>query len=104
MRRLRASAAYAKTARGRRRAAQGASRVQTVICMKWGKAYGADYANKLRSMVSRNTRRPLRFICFTDDAAGLSPEIEALPLPPIALPPSHAWTPWRKISLWQRGL
>jgi len=78
--------------------------VQTVICMKWGKAYGADYANILYSMVRRNSVRPLRFICFTDDATGLRSEIEAKPLPPIELPPSHQWKAWRKISLWQRDL
>src|SRR5689334_22164337 len=72
--------------------------------MKWGKAYGPDYANILYSMVSRNTKRPLRFVCFTDDATRLRREIEALPLPPIGLPPSHQWKPWRKISLWQRDL
>ena len=72
--------------------------------MKWGKAYGVEYANTLHSMVKRNTARPLRFICFTDDAAGLDPGIEALPLPPITLPPSHQWKAWRKISLWQREL
>ena len=32
------------------------------------------------------------------------PEIEAKPLPPIDLPPSHQWKAWRKISLWQREL
>ncbi len=74
--------------------------VQTVICIKWGAAYGADYANTLYSMVSRNTERPLRFVCFTDDAEGLRPEIEPKPLPPIDLPPSHQWKAWRKISLW----
>lgn len=68
--------------------------------MKWGKAYGVGYANTLYSMVSRNTERPLRFVCFTDDPAGLRPEIEAKPLPPIDLPPSHQWKAWRKISLW----
>jgi hypothetical protein len=72
--------------------------------MKWGKAYGADYANILFSMVRRNTTRPLRFICFTDDATGLSPEIEAMPLPDIALPAAIRWTPWRKVSLWQSPL
>jgi hypothetical protein len=55
-------------------------------------------------MVSRHTQRPLRFICFTDDSAGLKPEISARPLPPIDLPPSHQWKAWRKISLWQRNL
>jgi hypothetical protein len=72
--------------------------------MKWGTAYGAEYANILYSMVSRNTQRPMRFVCFTDDASGLKREIEALPLPPIELPPRYKWTPWRKLSLWQRDL
>lgn len=78
--------------------------MQTVICMKWGTAYGADYANRLYSMVRRNTARPLRFVCFTENAGGLDPAIEVMPLPPIDLPPSHQWKAWRKISLWQRNL
>ena len=78
--------------------------VQTVICIKWGTAYGPEYANTLYSMVKRNTARPLRFVCFTDDASALVPEIEALPLPPVALPPSHQWHAWRKISLWAHEL
>ncbi len=78
--------------------------MQTIICMKWGSAYGADYANKLYAMVRRNTARPLRFICFTDDPTGLLPEIEALPLPAINLPERRRWEPWRKLSLWQRDL
>jgi hypothetical protein len=78
--------------------------MQTVMCMKWGTAYGAEYANILYSMVSRHTRHPLRFVCFTDNSSGLRREIEALPLPPIELPPRFAWTPWRKLSLWQKPL
>jgi hypothetical protein len=68
--------------------------------MRWGSAYGVDYANKLFSMVRRNTERPLRFVCFTDDRAGLDPAIEAHDLLPIELPPTHRWKPWRKIALW----
>lgn len=72
--------------------------------MKWGTAYGADYVNKLHSMVSRNTLRPLRFVCFTDDDAGLLPGIHSRPLPHIDLPESHRRKPWRKIALWQPRL
>jgi hypothetical protein len=78
--------------------------MQTVICMKWGTAYGAEYANTLYSMVKRNTVRPLRLICFTDDASGLDSNIDALPLPSIALPQSHQLKPWRKIALLKRDL
>ncbi|MEM8855654.1 MAG: hypothetical protein AAGD34_18265 [Pseudomonadota bacterium] len=77
---------------------------QTIVCMKWGTAYGADYANTLHNMVLRHTARPLRFVCFTDDAAGLDPAIEPKPLPPIDLPASHQWKAWRKIALTQKDL
>jgi hypothetical protein len=73
---------------------------QTIVCMKWGTRYPADYANRLWSMIKRNTKRPTRLVCYTDDNTGLDPEIEAYPLPPITLPERVAWTPWRKISLW----
>ena len=78
--------------------------MQTVICMRWGTAYGLEFVNKLFSMVRRNTMRGLRFVCFTDDPEGLHPEIRPLPLPPIELPASHRWKPWRKIALWQKRL
>lgn len=72
---------------------------QIVICMKWGTAYGADYANTLHNMVRRHTARPLRFVCFTDDTNGLDRGIETMALPPIDLPPSHINKAWRKIAL-----
>lgn len=77
---------------------------QTVICIRWGERYGADYVNRLHSMVRRNTERPLRFICFTDNDAGLDEGIEAASLPPITLPERISLKPWRKISLWQKSL
>jgi hypothetical protein len=77
---------------------------KTVICMKWGKRYPADFANRLYSMVRRNVTGDLRFVCFTDDKEGLLPDVEYQPLPPIDLPEKFMWYPWRKISLWQPGL
>ena len=41
--------------------------IKQIICIKWGTKYGADYANKLYGMVSRNITPPFRFVCFTDD-------------------------------------
>jgi len=78
--------------------------VQTVICMRWGTRYGADYVNRLHAMVRRNTQRPLRFVCFTDDSTGYDEGIEAKPLPHIDLPERVQWFPWRKIGLWQDPL
>lgn len=78
--------------------------MQTIICIKWGDRYPADYANRLWSMIKRNTERPTRLICFTEDPAGIDPEIVVYPLPPIRIPERVQWKGWRKISLWQSPL
>lgn len=73
--------------------------------MKWGKRYGADYANRLAAMVRRNTVRPTRVVCFTDDATGIGKDIATHPLPAIpGIPARVQWKGWRKISLWQAPL
>ncbi|MFQ5561932.1 MAG: hypothetical protein ACE5FO_00020 [Parvularculaceae bacterium] len=77
---------------------------KTVACMKWGTRYGPEFANRLYRAVRRNVTGSLRFVCFTEDPAGLDPDIDAQPLPPINLPERVAWTPWRKLSLWQAPL
>lgn len=74
---------------------------RTIICMKWGTRYGPEYVNRLASMVRRNVTKPTRFICFTDDATGVDDGIELHPLPEINIPDRVAWTPWRKLSVWQ---
>lgn len=78
--------------------------MQTVICMRWGTRYGVQFVNRLYAMVARNTERPLRFICMTDDPQGLAAGIEAKPLPPIDLPEDIRWSPWRKLAIWQDPL
>jgi len=85
-------------------AAMKSSDIKTVICMKWGTRYGADFANRLYSMVRRHVSGDLRFVCFTDDGSELDAGIEALPLPEMELPHAIAWTPWRKLALWQAEL
>lgn len=78
--------------------------MQTVICIKWGTRYGVDYLNRLASMIKRNAKRPTRLVCFTENAQGADPWVQIAPLPEINIPPSVAWTPWRKLSLWQYPL
>lgn len=51
-----------------------------ILCMKWGDKYGANYVNRLYSMVSRNLTLPFRFICFTDDNSGLSSQVDSFPI------------------------
>jgi hypothetical protein len=79
--------------------------VQSVVCMKWGTRYGADYVNRLNSMVQRNTKRPTRILCFTDDVTGIDPSVVTAPLPAFPnIPERVQWTGWRKLSLWQSPL
>jgi hypothetical protein len=52
-----------------------------ILCLKWGKLYPADYANKLYRGVEQNMERPFRFFCCTDNAEGLDPKIEIISFP-----------------------
>ena len=77
---------------------------RTIICMKWGTRYGPEHVNRLASMVRRNVTQATRFVCFTDDRTGVDDGVELHPLPPINIPDRVAWTPWRKLSVWQHPL
>lgn len=58
----------------------------SVVCWKWKpkagyrSAFGPETVNTLRAMVVRHYRRPHRFICVTDNAAGLDAGVEVLEL------------------------
>lgn len=74
------------------------------VCMNWGTKYGAEYVNRLYSMVARNTRQPFRLICFTDSAIGIRPEVECCDCPVVDIPSPKRNAGWRKLSLWAREL
>ncbi|CAK0865317.1 unnamed protein product [Prorocentrum cordatum] len=55
-----------------------------VVCVKWGRRYGAEYVNRLHAGVRRHLpaeRAEASFLCFTDDPSGLDEGIRAMPLP-----------------------
>ena len=72
--------------------------MKTILCMKWGTQYGADFVNQLFNGVKNNITGDFRFICLTDDGSELNPAIEALPLPDIKLGDAKLMSGWRKIS------
>ena len=78
--------------------------MQTVICMKWGSRYGADFVNRMYSAIQRNTERETQLICLTDDPSGIGENIRCEPIPQINLPDKLVVTPWRKLVLWKDGL
>ena len=69
----------------------------SVLCMKWGAKYGPEYVNRLHAMTRRHLAERFRFVCLTDDAAGLHPGVEVAPIPALPpLPPRERG--WRKIA------
>jgi hypothetical protein len=77
---------------------------QTIICAKWGTRYPALYVNTLWAMIRRNTTRPTRLVCYTDDPSGLDPAIATHPMPELPLPTRIANLPWRKLAFWRPDL
>lgn len=61
-------------------------RVTAVICWRWRppagyrSTFGPDTVNTLRRMVARHYQHPHRFICVTDDPAGIDSDIEIVSL------------------------
>ena len=49
-------------------------------------ADGREYVNCLFAGVKRNLQREFRFLCFTDNADDLVPDIEINPLPDFDVP------------------
>ncbi|TBV80068.1 MAG: hypothetical protein EYX74_05890 [Desulfobulbaceae bacterium] len=75
--------------------------------MKWGKIYGPEYVNILYRMVKRNLTAPFRFVCLTDDPAGIEDGVETIPIPFFPEPsPEHyrKCQAWRKLLLFERTL
>lgn len=62
-----------------------------VVCLKWGSKYSSQYVNILYNMVQRNLTLDHEFVCFTEDARGLDPQIRVEPLPVL---PVQGW--WYK--------
>lgn len=83
-----------------------------VVCIKWGTKYPAYYVNRLYAGVKRHLDRPFAFHCFTDDGAGIVPEVQVHPLPRepyeadmlAEMARAGRRGAWRKISLFRPGL
>jgi hypothetical protein len=86
--------------------------VTNCICLKFGALYGPEYVNRLYAGLRRNTGSDLRFFCMTDDARGIWPGVEIIPLPHepfhdrmFALMKDKGWrAPFQKISMFRPGL
>jgi len=63
-----------------------------VICVKQGTRYDYEYVNRLRNMVKRHLSFKHQFVCFTDDAEGIHPNVGIIDLP--SYPEMTGW--WAK--------
>lgn len=72
-----------------------------IICMKWGTLYGAEYVNRLYAMVRQQTTGPIRFVCLTDNAEGIHPDVEIHDCPFVEIPKPQRMLGWRKLSLYR---
>ena len=70
----------------------------TVLCMKWGTKYGPEYVNRLYAMTHRHLAQAFRFVCLTDDAAGVRAEVDTWPIPALPPIPQPKERGWRKIA------
>ena len=77
---------------------------KNVICIKWGNKFGSEYVNRLYGMVEKNLTIPHRFVCFTDNSAGLCDGIEVRELPPYEDNSAIGDKGWRKLSLFNKEL
>jgi len=74
----------------------------TILSIKWGNLFTAQDVNMLHRACRDCVTGDLRFVCLTDDAAGLDDRIEHRAIPDIGLSPQDFKRPgvWRKLSLY----
>jgi len=77
-----------------------------ILCMKWGTKYGPEYVNRLYAMVRRNLGGDFNFVCLTDDAVGIRPEVQCLPIPQLIvdLKPGQKDHGWKKLTTFEADL
>ncbi len=73
-----------------------------IICMKWGDKFPVEYVNRLFGMVSSHLSIPFRFVCFTENSAGIRDEIEIQNLPELDLPSGLPERGWRKLTVFKK--
>lgn len=69
-----------------------------IFCMKWGTLYGAEYVNRLYSMVSKNLTYDFKMVCFTDDKTGIIDNVQCFPIPEIDIPSNLPERMWKKLT------
>ena len=76
-----------------------------VVCMKWGTLFNATYVNVLFNAVKAHCHSLDEFICITEDATGIHPDVKIQPIPDMPIDASYyAAGAWPKLGLFKRGV
>ena len=76
-----------------------------VILVKWGTKYSASYVNGLRAAIERRSSTDIRFVCITDDGAGLDDGFIVRPFPNFGVPlPELTRGCLPKVAMFERGV
>ena len=83
--------------------------MKTILCMKWGTKYGAEYVNRLYAGIERNLDSEFQLICLTDDGRGVHEKVVIRDLPESgldedAMDAKKGGETWRKVALFMPGL
>lgn len=75
--------------------------MRTIICLKYGTLYPAEYVNVLARACRAHMTGDLRFVCLTDDGAGIDADVDVLPIPDVGLAPDQWWIGgvWPKLGI-----
>lgn len=77
----------------------------TVVCTRWLDAFPASYVTVLRNAVAANLNRPHRFVCVTDNVAGLTDGVEGVQMPDLGIPMQRQQKGcWPKLSILAPGV
>ena len=68
---------------------------KTVVCLKWGTLYGPEYVNRMLHGVRRELSPPFRFVCFTDDPAGIDPDVDIRDIQSLTYAPKLCGIWWK---------
>ena len=75
-------------------------KMKKYVCLKHGNKYSGEYVNKLYRMCKKHTTLPFEFVCITERAEGLDPDIQIYPCPDWGVAGERkSW--WYKVMLFE---
>ena len=75
-----------------------------IFCMKWGTLYGAEYVNRLFSMVKKNLTYDFKMVCFTDNSKDIIDEVDCYDIPEMQIRTDIPERMWKKLTTLKKDL